>query len=141
MAGATREETFDISAERYYDALLDYARYPEILPEVDKIDVLEKSESSARVQYSIQLLKSFTYILKMTHKRPNSISWVLESGSFFKTNNGSWTIEALGPESCRVKYSLEVEFKIFAPAAITNKLVAVNLPRMMKSFYEKAKQA
>ncbi len=139
MAGASREEIFDIAAERYYEALLDYAHYPDVLPEVDAIEVLAFTETTARVQYAIQVVKSFTYILKMTQKRPQSISWELESGSFFKKNSGRWQIESLGPERCKVTYSLDVEFKIFAPAAITNKLVAVNLPRMMQAFFAHAK--
>jgi ribosome-associated toxin RatA of RatAB toxin-antitoxin module len=139
MAGAAREEVFEVAAEKYYEALIDYKQYPKILGEVDKIDILDFSETSARIQYSINVVKSFQYTLKMTQKRPESLSWELESGSLFKKNSGKWTITSLGPNKCKVSYSLDVEFKIFAPAAITNKLVAVNLPRMMQSFYEYAK--
>lgn len=139
MAGASRVEEFDIAAARYYAALVDYAAYPKILPEVDSIDVLAFDEKSARVQYSIQVIKNFQYILKMTQKRPHSLAWELESGSLFKKNSGRWQIEALGADRCRVTYELDVEFKVFAPAAITNKLVAVNLPRMMQAFAEHAR--
>ncbi len=139
MAGATREEIFDIAAERFYEALIDYKQYAKILSEVDSIEVLEASEKTARVQYKISIIKTFSYILKMKQTRPEGISWELESGDLFKTNSGSWTIKALGPERCQVTYQLDVAFKVFAPSAITNKLVAVNLPRMMQAFYEHAK--
>ncbi len=139
MAGASREEVYDIPAEKFYAALIDYASYPEILGEVDEIKVLDFSETSARIQYTINIVKSFSYILKMTQKRPDSLTWQLESGSLFKVNAGSWKLTPQGPNSCKVAYNLDVELKVFAPKAITNKLVAVNLPRMMKSFYEKAK--
>ena len=139
MAGATREEVFDVPAEKFYAALIDYAQYPEILGEVDEIDVLEFSETSARIQYTINIVKSFNYVLKMTQKRPTSLAWTLESGSLFKVNSGKWTITPQGDSSCKVHYELEVDLKVFAPKAITNKLVAVNLPRMMQAFYERAK--
>lgn len=139
MAGASREEVYDVPAEKFYAALTDYESYPEILGEVDKIDVLDKSETSARIQYTINIVKSFSYILKMTQKRPEHVSWTLESGSLFKVNSGSWKITPQGANSCKVSYQLDVDLKVFAPKAITNKLVAVNLPRMMQSFYEKAK--
>ena len=139
MAGASREEVYDVPAEKFYAALIDYVSYPEILGEVDDIKVLDFSETSARIQYTINIVKSFSYILKMTQKRPESLTWQLESGSLFKVNAGSWKVTSQGPNSCKVAYSLDVELKVFAPKAITNKLVAVNLPRMMKSFYEKAK--
>jgi coenzyme Q-binding protein COQ10 len=139
MAGASREEIFPISAEKYYAALVDYQHYPKILGEVDKIDVLEFSEQAARIQYTIQIVKSFTYILKMTQKRPEKVAWELESGSIFKKNVGHWTITPMGPDRCKVAYNLDIELKVFAPSAITNKLVAVNLPRMMQAFFEHAK--
>lgn len=139
MAGTSREEVFDISADKYYQALLDYQSYPKLLPEVSSIDILENDENGARVQYNIHIVKNISYILKMKHQRPHRLDWELESGSIFKTNSGSWELEELGPDKCKVRYSLDIALKIFAPKAITNKLVAVNLPRMMNSFYEHAK--
>ncbi|WP_176736561.1 type II toxin-antitoxin system RatA family toxin [Oligoflexus tunisiensis] len=139
MAGASREEVYDVPAEKFYAAITDYASYPEILGEVDEVKVLDSSETSARIQYTINIVKSFSYVLKMTQKRPELVAWALESGSIFKVNQGSWKITPQGPNSCKVQYELEVDLKVFAPKAITNKLVSVNLPRMMNSFYEKAK--
>ncbi len=139
MAGASREEIFDVPAEKFYAALIDYASYPEIIGEVDEIKVLDYSETSARVQYTVNIVKSFNYTLKIAQKRPESVAWTLESGSLFKMNTGRWTITPQGPKSCKVNYELELELKIFAPKAITNKLVSHNLPKMMHSFYEKAK--
>jgi coenzyme Q-binding protein COQ10 len=139
MAGASREEVYDVPAEKFYAAITDYASYPELLGEVDEVRVLDSSETSARIEYTINIVKSFSYILKMTQKRPELVAWTLESGSIFKVNQGSWKITPQGPNSCKVQYELEVDLKVFAPKAITNKLVSVNLPRMMNSFYEKAK--
>ena len=138
MAGATREEVFDISAEKFYNALLDYEHYADILPEVDSIDILEKNASTARIQYNIQIVKKISYTLKMTHEKNRRVAWELEAGNLFKKNSGSWLIEDLGNDRCKVTYDLEVALKVFAPKAITNKLVAVSLPRMMNTFYEHA---
>lgn len=138
MAGASREEVFNVSAESFYNALTDYESYAKLLGEVDSIEVLEKSESTARIRYNIQIVKKISYTLKMDQNRPKSLKWELESGDLFKKNEGSWTIEDLGDHRCRVTYQLDVGLKIFAPKTITNKLVAVNLPRMMQSFYKHA---
>ena len=140
MAGATREEVFNISADKFYDALMDYENYPEILSEVDSIDVLEKNESTAKIQYNLHIVKKISYTLRMTHVRPKKVAWELDSGSLFKKNSGQWTIEDLGDDKCKVTYDLEVALKVFAPKAITNKLVAVSLPKMMNAFYEHAQQ-
>ncbi len=138
MSGTTREEVFDVSAEKFYKAITDYENYANILPEVDSIEVLEKTEKSAKIQYNIHVIKKMSYILKMSQHPPTKLEWNLDSGSLFKTNSGSWNIEALGNNKCKVTYSLHVALKVFAPKAITNKLVAVNLPRMMKAFYNRA---
>lgn len=138
MAGATREETFDVSAEKYYASVTDYQNYQKILPEVDSIRVKSQTETTAEVEYTVSVIKSFKYTLKMTQKRPDIVSWELDEGSLFKKNSGHWKIKALGPNQCQVSYTCEVELKIFAPKAVTNALVAVNLPRMMQAFYEHA---
>jgi ribosome-associated toxin RatA of RatAB toxin-antitoxin module len=139
MAGANREEIFDVSAEQYYKAVTDFENYPELLPEVSAIEILEKSDTTTLVQYSVQIVKQISYTLKMTHTFPTQVEWHLDSGSLFKANNGSWTIEPLGDNQCKVTYDLDIALKVFAPKTITKKLVAVNLPRMMKTFYEHAK--
>jgi ribosome-associated toxin RatA of RatAB toxin-antitoxin module len=138
MAGASREEEFAISAEKFYAALIDYKNYAEILPEVNEIEVLEQTEEHARIRYHIHVVKKISYTLKMTHKRPTLVKWELEDGNLFKKNDGCWQIEPMGDDKCRVKYELDIALKVFAPKTITQKLVAVNLPRMMKSFYEHA---
>lgn len=141
MAGASREEIFDISAEAYYRALLDYEHYPELLSEVSSIDILENNEKSAKIRYNISIaMKSISYTLNMTHTPNKRLEWDLDSGNLFKKNHGCWTLEAVGKDKCKVTYELEIGLKIFAPKAITNKLVAVNLPRMMRAFYEHALQ-
>ena len=105
---------------------------------MDGIEVKNQTDTSASIEYTVNVIKTFRYTLKMTQKAPECLAWDLEDGSLFKKNSGRWTITPMGPNQCKVNYNLEVELKIFAPKSITNALVAVNLPRMMQSFYEHA---
>jgi coenzyme Q-binding protein COQ10 len=139
MALANRTEIYDIDINKLYDVILDYAKYPEFVDGVDSIEVLESSESGALVKYSINLIKQFTYTLKLTHEKPNKVSWVLESGDIFKSNVGGWDLKDLGDGKTEVTYSLEIGLKIFAPKMIVNKLTSSNLPSMMKAFIDRAK--
>lgn len=139
MSEAVREEIYDVTAEQFYAAITDYEQYAAMLPEVDNVEVLENSETGAKIRYSINVIKKFSYILRMHHQRPSKLAWAFDSGSLFKENSGSWQIEDLGDERCKVTYTLKVSLKVFAPKSITQKLLAVNLPRMMKAFYELAK--
>ena len=140
MAKAERSEIFSIDINKFYNILEDYALYPEFVDGVSSIEVLEKDEISARVEYSINLIKKFKYILKMTQKSPTRLSWELESGDLFKYNAGEWILEDLGDGKTKVTYSLEVTFKGFAPKMIIDKLVSSNLPAMMTSYLERAKK-
>ncbi len=139
MAKANRTEIFDVDINKLYDVLIDYESYPDFVDGVSEIEVLTKSETAAKVKYSLNLIKKFTYTLSMTQQKPNKLSWKLESGDFFKTNSGSWELKDLGNGKTEVTYSLDVDFKILAPKMIVNKLVATNLPMMMKAYQKRAK--
>lgn len=140
MADATRTEIFDVDINKFYNTIIDYAKYPEFVDGVSKIEVLEQNETQARVKYYLNIIKEFTYIVKLTQKKPNAVSWTLESGDLFKKNNGGWELKDLGNGKTEVTYSLDVDFKMFAPAMILNKLASSQLPSMMKSFAERAKK-
>ena len=139
MAVANRTEVFDVDINKLYDVITDYAKYPEFVDGVDSIEVLEADDSGARVKYSINLIKQFSYVIKLKHEKPNKVSWTLESGDIFKSNIGGWDLKDLGEGKTEVTYSLEIGLKIFAPKMIVNKLTSSNLPTMMKAFTNRAK--
>lgn len=140
MAIAEKTEIFDIEPAKFYQAILNYNSYPEFVDGVSSIKVLSNDEKGAELEYSLNLIKKFSYKLKHTHKLNEEVSWSLISGDLFKSNKGSWKLKDLGNGKTEVTYSIEVDFKMFAPAMVVNKLVANNLPATMKSFYERAKQ-
>lgn len=139
MANATRTETVDVDINKLYDVLVDFAKYPEFVDGVSAIKVLSQNETSAKVEYSINMIKSFKYIINIKNERPTRISWTLDSGDLFKKNNGEWKLKDLGNGKTEVTYSLEMDFKIFAPSSILSALTDKNLPIMMNSFFKRAK--
>lgn len=141
MAQAKRSEIFDIDINKFYEVLVDYKNYPEFVTGVNEIEILEFSETSARVKYSIDMIKKLTYTLKMTHVKPNKVAWAFESGDLFKINQGSWELKDLGNGKTQVDYSIELDIKGFIPGSgmIVNKLTETSLPSMMKSYFQRAK--
>ena len=139
MAQAVRTETFDVEIIKLYDTIVDYASYPDFVDGCSSVSVLEEAEDGARVEYGINLIKKFKYILKMKHEKPNKVSWSFESGDFFKMNEGSWVLKDNGDGTTDVTYSLEVGIKGFAPKKIVDNLTSKNLPAMMTSYKERAK--
>lgn len=139
MATASRTEVVDVDINKLYDVIIDYAKYPDFVDGVSSTKVLSQNETSAKVEYSVNLIKSFKYTLATTQARPTRVSWVLESGDLFKKNDGNWTLKDLGGGKTEVTYTLEVDFKMFAPNAILSALTEKNLPVMMQSFFKRAK--
>ena len=139
MAKVETTDVFKTSIENIYGVIIDYQSYPDFVDGVSSVNILEQSEDGARVEYSLNLIKKFSYILKLTHQAPNSVSWEFESGDIFKKNSGSWNLIDLGNGETEVKYELDIEFKGFAPKAVVNKLVSGNLPKMMGQYHERAK--
>lgn len=140
MAKAVRTQVFDVDINKLYSVIIDYAKYPEFVDGVSKIKVLSQNETSAKVEYSLNFIKTFTYIINLTQVKPNKVSWTLDSGDIFKTNNGSWDLKDLGNGKTEVTYSLEIDTKIFAPKAILDNLSEKSLPVMMESFLKRAKK-
>ncbi len=133
-----RTEVFDIPMEKFFQVIADYESYPEFVDGVSAIKILDRSGDVSTVEYSLNLIKKFSYTLKLTEQKPDGLSWELVDGDIFKYNTGSWKLKDLGDGKTEVHYRLEVEFKGFAPKMVVNKLVSHNLPAMMQSYYERA---
>lgn len=135
MAKAERTEIFDVPADKFYQAIVDYNSYPDFVDGMKSVEV--KGDT---VTYTLSLIKEVTYTLKMSHKPNQEVSWSLVSGDMMKVNNGKWTLKDLGNGKTEVTYSLEVELKGFLPGLgmIEKTLVNTNLPLNMKAFAKRA---
>ncbi len=139
MASASRTEVVDIDIQKLYDVIIDYSKYPEFVDGVSAIKVLSQNETSAKVEYSLNIIKSFKYIINTKMERPHTINWTLDSGDLFKKNDGGWKLKDLGNGKTEVTYSLDIDFKLFAPSSVLSALTEKNLPVMMQSFFKRAK--
>lgn len=139
MASASRTEVVDVDINKLYNVLVDYAKYPEFVEGVNAINVLSQNETTAKVEYSVNMIKSFKYIINIKQEKPTRLSWSLDSGDLFKKNDGEWKLKDLGNGKTEVTYSLDLDFKMFAPSSILSALTSKNLPVMMESFFKRAK--
>jgi coenzyme Q-binding protein COQ10 len=140
MAVASRTEIFDVPADKFYKAVIDYRSYPQFVDGVESVNVSQESTEGATVTMNLNLIKKISYTIKLTHRPMTEVSWSLVSGDLMKVNNGKWTIKDLGGARTEVTYSLEVELKGFLPGLgmIEKTLVSTNLPLTMKAFAKKA---
>lgn len=145
MASAKATEIFNCTPKEFYDLVMDFEKYPEFLNEVKKVKILKRGASDLEAEYTVSVLKTFTYKIKAQFKEPNktekgSVSFHYTEGDVFKTMKGSWSIQTEGTAKCKVEYNVEATFGLLVPGAIEKTLVSVNLPIMMTSFKNRVKK-
>lgn len=140
MAQGSETKVFPVNINKFFSAIIDYEKYPEFIPGVNETKVLSQDESGARVEYAVNVIKKFSYIVKLKHEEPTKVSWTLESGDLFKSMDGSWELKSLSENETEVTYTVGIDFKMFAPKMIVNTLVKKNLPEVMEEMFKQAQK-
>jgi coenzyme Q-binding protein COQ10 len=140
MPSVTKTVVMNAEINKVYQVITDYSKYAEFMDGVSGVKVLQNSEASAKVEYSLNLIKTFSYTLSMTHNKPTKVSWIFESGDIFKRNNGSWSLKDLGDNKTEVTYDLDVDVKVFAPSPIVKALTEKNLPNLLAQVEKRAQK-
>lgn len=111
----------DAPAKELYDVAADVAAYPEWASGVKEVEVLDL-DAEGRVDRARFVLEGFVkeieYVLKYTHDRPNTLSWVAEESDDLKMLEGSYQFSPTENGSTEVVYSLTVEPKFIIPGFI-----------------------
>lgn len=141
MAKASTTLTFPVSAEHYFNAVLDYEAYPEFLSGCKSAKVQKKSGKKTEVEYDVSMVKDISYVLEhIADPSEGVMKWSLVESDFVVKNNGEWQIKEIDDEECEVTYSIDIEFKIPVPGLILSGLVKSSLPKMLKEFASHAEK-
>ena len=134
----TTEHVFEGTPAQVFEGIHQYARYPEYLPGVTKIEILpaKKPGSVCQVRYDLKLIKTFFYTLNMFEESPKRIWWDLEESNIMKKSDGGWTLTPAAGAKDRTKavYALDIVFKGLVPQTIVDQITKANLPGMMTGF-------
>jgi len=134
MAQASEQIEINASPKDCYKIITDYAKYPEFLKESKGVVIDKKAGNTATVTYTLELIKKFSYTLKMIGKPPKSVKWNFVKGDLMKSNTGEWILEDNGNGGTLATYNIEVNLGLFVPGAISKMLIGSSLPGMLKSF-------
>lgn len=111
----------DASPETLYDVAADVAAYPQWASGVKQVEVLDV-DSEGRVDRARFVLEGFvkeiTYVLKYSHDRPNTLSWVAEESDDLKMLEGSYQFDETETGATEVVYSLTVDPKFMMPGFV-----------------------
>jgi coenzyme Q-binding protein COQ10 len=138
MAAATTTENFPCTPDQFFALISDYEKYPEFLSEVKSCKFIRQEGERKLYEFTVSVIKTFSYRLWISEVPGKKVSWVLESGDLFKTSVGSWELEDVNGKT-KANYAVEATFKVFVPGPIAKALVNVNLPNMMKAYQERVK--
>lgn len=113
MANLTGSSTAEIDAplDRVWALVQDVESAPEWQGGLKSIHALERdgegraTRCEAKTDAKVLTVKS---IVRFTYEGPDTLRWTQEKGDL-KSVDGSWTLEDLGGDRTRAKYSLEVD--------------------------------
>jgi ribosome-associated toxin RatA of RatAB toxin-antitoxin module len=111
----------DASPEDLYDVAADVAAYPEWASGVKEVEVLDLDREGKvdRARFVLEgFVKEIEYVLKYTHDRPSSLSWVAEESDDLRMLEGSYQFAPADEGATEVVYSLRVEPKFILPGFI-----------------------
>jgi len=138
MAGAEQSVIVDVPRDVLFGVIADYEKYPEFVKDVGAARVIERGDGYTIAEFTLNLIKTVRYTIRLTETPPERVSWTLIESNLLKSNDGSWTLEALPGDRTRATYRLEVGIGRFVPQMITNSLTGKTLPATLKAYKERA---
>ncbi len=139
MANASTTEVFNCTKEEFFKIISDYEKYPDFLPEVKDCKTLETENNKKKVEYTVNVIKNFKYLLWMKESSPDRIDWDFAGGDLFKKTSGSWVLEDQSGKT-KATYTIDADFKMFVPGPIAKTLISVNLPNMMSAYHKRVSE-
>ncbi len=143
MPEAQRSVVVDVPREKLWAVISDYEKYPQFIPEMRSVRVLETKGALQRVAFEIEIqVLAFTrkvhYTLEFTNAPPATVRWRLVESDLVKGNDGGWTLEPAGDGKTKATYQIELRLGPLVPKAISNFLAEQSLPKLLDQFKRRA---
>ena len=141
--------------DRVWEVIAEMENYVEFMPYMDRLDILERGESHvvAYHQLDAPLVDPRDYTLKVWWKVDKEKGvykryWKVAKGKGPKVNpkfvrvtlaDGSWTLQAKGPNKVRATYHLHTDPGGDIPMWLANKANSVSIPDIFKAVRKRSK--
>jgi coenzyme Q-binding protein COQ10 len=137
MPRAEQQVVIDAPVEKVFGIITDYERYPEFLPDMKEVIVLDRNDGVARVRFELELIMRVSYTLRLVESPPLGLSWTLDEAKMMVENVGGWTLAREG-ERTRATYALEVKLRGLIPKSVSTRLLGTTLPQTLDRFKARA---
>jgi ribosome-associated toxin RatA of RatAB toxin-antitoxin module len=126
-----------------YAAVVDFAAYPSLFPEIKAAQVLSSEGKRVRAEFRGNIVLPFRYVLDLDcDPDALTVDWRYVEGEVVKNSEGGWRFSPEG-NGTRVEYRVVMEISAPLPGfllrKITDGLVALSLPAMFASVEREAK--
>src|SRR5437773_789887 len=117
MAAIQITHQFNGDLKKVFAGIKSYAKYPDFLPGVQKIEVnpAVAKGSVCQVRYELNIIKTFFYVLDMFEDQPKKLWWTMADSNLMKANEGRWDFKAGAKGKTEAVYTLDVQFRGFVP--------------------------
>lgn len=137
MPRAEQQVVIDAPVDKVFGIITDYERYPEFLPDMKEVIVLDRNDGVARVRFELELIMRVSYTLRLVESPPTGLAWTLEEAKMMVENVGGWTLVPEGQRT-RATYALEVKLRGLIPKSVSTRLLGTTLPQTLDRFKARA---
>ena len=135
---ASEQITVDASVEACFAVLLDVEHYPEWVPDLKSIRVVERDDEGrgSVVEFRAAAMgKSTTYQLRYDYEgAPHRLAWTLEKGDVERSIDGAYLLADAGDGTTEVTYELSIELVIpllgFLKRRAEERIIRAALPQL-----------
>lgn len=137
----TQLETF-VTPDELKDVILDFESYPELLKEITKVEVHERSDVNVEATFHIDI--AFMGFNIQSHYRVRyaidglTITWDLVESPTLTLNRGSWKLIETDDGETIGHYEAEIETNLPIPPEIQAAFAESELPKLMEQFRDRA---
>jgi ribosome-associated toxin RatA of RatAB toxin-antitoxin module len=140
MPEARKSIDIDARPDQVYELIVDFASYPNFVPNQSAARVLQRDGDRWRVEFELSVARKLRYVLDLTGEPSRGVRWSLVSGDMMKAMSGGWELEELPGGRTRATYSLDVELSAFVPRSISKLLIERTLPANLEAFKREAER-
>lgn len=126
------------SVEDLQQAVADFRRYPEFIPELAVAKVLDEGRDWAVVEHEPRALPGVRYTLKYEIPAEGGLRWS-HVGGVFKTISGSWHFVANGENATLATFSCDLELPGL-PRAVQAPMIDLAVTTLMRRFRQRAEE-
>jgi ribosome-associated toxin RatA of RatAB toxin-antitoxin module len=137
MPRLVKSQILNIPQGKVYELITNFSSKSQNYINIHEGIVVKSTKEQNLIEYNFNLIKDYSYTLNYTKNNKVQINWTLEKSNIFNKFTGSWSVLPVSDTSTKVTYFAEIDFKVFTPNIVANRLLHGDLKNVLCSLKEK----